>query len=102
MKKFYLSSFFFITFMCFVVFKITAQSNDQRNNAPGAPGSAPYWNYSGKTGIGTSYEKYLNGAYSDSHPETGNVNKVWFTIANGIITETAYGLISDAQIKVKA
>ena len=24
--------------------------------APGAPGDKPYWAYSGKTGIGTSYE----------------------------------------------
>ena len=33
--------------------------------APGAPGAAPFWSYSGKTGIGTSYEAYRDGAYSD-------------------------------------
>lgn len=56
------------------------------------------WNYAGKTGIGTSYEQYVNEQYSDSAP-TGTVSKVWFSITQGIITETAYGLIHEAQIK---
>ena len=66
--------------------------------APGAPGAASLWSYSGKTGIGTSYELYSNGSYSDS-AATGTVSKVWFSLAQGIITETMYGLIHEAQIR---
>jgi len=67
-------------------------------SAPGAPGEAPFWAYAGKTGIGTSFEQYQNGHYSDEAP-TGAVSKVWFSIAKGMITETMYGLIHQAQIK---
>lgn len=66
--------------------------------APGAPGAPPTWAYSGKTGIGTSYEQYLEGEYSDQ-AATGAVSKVWFSLANGIVTETMYGLIHEAQLK---
>ncbi|MDP5211647.1 glucan 1,4-alpha-glucosidase [Pseudoalteromonas tunicata] len=66
--------------------------------ATGAPGVTPYWAYSGKTGIGTSFEQYLNGQYSDNAP-TKAVSKVWFSIAQGLITETMFGLIHQAQIK---
>jgi hypothetical protein len=31
--------------------------------APGAPGAASTWSYAGKTGIGTSYEQYLDNQY---------------------------------------
>lgn len=67
-------------------------------NAPGAPGEAPFWAYAGKTGIGTSFEQYQNGHYSDDAP-TAKVSKVWFSIAKGMITETMFGLIHQAQIK---
>jgi len=67
-------------------------------SAPGAPGEAPFWAYAGKTGIGTSFEQYQNGHYSDEAP-TGAVSKVWFSIAKGMITETMFGLIHQAQIK---
>ncbi len=66
--------------------------------APGAPGQASVWAYSGKTGIGTSYEAYHNGGYTEN-AQTGKVSKVWFSIAQGILTETMYGLIHEAQIK---
>ena len=66
--------------------------------APGAPGEAPFWAYAGKTGIGTSFEQYQNGHYSDDAP-TAKVSKVWFSIAKGMITETMFGLIHQAQIK---
>ncbi|MFY8273339.1 glycoside hydrolase family 15 protein [Pseudoalteromonas sp. SSDWG2] len=66
--------------------------------APGAPGSTPYWAYSGKTGIGTSYESYSQGVYSDTST-TGTVSKVWFSLAKGMITETMFGLIHQAQIR---
>src|SRR5690606_22360595 len=66
--------------------------------APGAPGAAPTWAYSGKTGIGTSYEQYHQGGFSDA-AATGEVSKVWFSLAEGIITETMFGLIHEAQIK---
>ena len=67
-------------------------------SAPGAPGAEPFWAYAGKTGIGTSFEQYQNGHYSDEAP-TGAVSKVWFSIAKGMITETMFGLIHQAQIK---
>ncbi len=66
--------------------------------APGAPGDDPFWAYSGKTGIGTSYEMYVDGQF-EANSQTGKVSKVWFSVADGIITETMYGLIHHAQIK---
>ncbi|WP_062063699.1 glucan 1,4-alpha-glucosidase [Cellvibrio sp. OA-2007] len=66
--------------------------------APGAPGSPSVWAYAGKTGIGTSYEQYTNGAYRDSGA-TGTISKVWFSIAQGVLTETMYGLIHQAQLQ---
>lgn len=66
--------------------------------APGAPGDTPYWAYAGKTGIGTSYEAYLNGQYSEQ-AKTETVSKVWFSVAQGMITETMFGLIHQAQLK---
>src|SRR5690554_1779220 len=66
--------------------------------APGAPGQTPVWAYSGKTGIGTSYEQYVDGAYADN-ASTGAVSKVWFSLAQGIVTETMAGLIHEAQLK---
>ena len=56
------------------------------------------WTYAGKTGVGTSYERYLVGRYLDGGP-TGVVSKVWFSIAQGVVSETAHGLIHEAQIK---
>ncbi|HBW98517.1 MAG TPA: glucan 1,4-alpha-glucosidase, partial [Pseudoalteromonas sp.] len=70
----------------------------QVTSAPGAPGAEPFWAYAGKTGIGTSYEQYQNGQYTDA-AATGDVSKVWFSIAKGMITETMFGLIHQAQIK---
>ena len=51
-----------------------------------------------RSGLGTSYEAYVNKRYQDGGT-TGTISKVWFSIARGIVTETAYGLIHDAQIK---
>lgn len=66
--------------------------------APGAPGNASVWAYAGKTGIGTAYEQYLKKEYDDAAP-TGKVSRVWFSVAQGIVTETMFGLIHEAQIK---
>jgi glucoamylase len=66
--------------------------------APGAPGLASHWSYSGKTGIGTSYEQYTQGQYQDSGT-TGKISKVWFSLAQGIVTETMFGLIHEAQLQ---
>ena len=63
--------------------------------APGAPGKPSFWSYSGKTGIGTSYEAYAD----PDHPErnlTGAVSRVWFSLAQGMVTEVIYGLIHEA------
>lgn len=65
--------------------------------APGAPGKAPTWAFSGKTGIGTSYEPYTQGQYQDSAQNP--ISRVWFSVAQGILTETMYGLIHNAQLK---
>jgi len=72
-------------------------------SSPGAPGAESTWAYSGKTGIGTSYEQYTNSAsgarvYGDK-AATGTVSKVWFSLAQGVITETMFGLIHEAQLK---
>ncbi len=75
-----------------------SSSPQQLTTAPGAPGKSSLWSYSGKTGIGTSFEQYTNGAYSDAGA-TGVVSKVWFSIAQGILTETMYGLIHEAQLQ---
>ncbi len=66
--------------------------------APGAPGDVPTWVNAAKTGAGASYEAYVDGRYADGGP-TGDVSRVWFSIADGVLTETMYGLIHEAQIK---
>jgi glucoamylase len=66
--------------------------------APGAKGAPSVWTYAGKQGLGTSYEAYVNKEYQDGGP-TGTISKVWFSTSRGIVTETAYGLIHEAQIK---
>ncbi|NEP58587.1 MAG: glucan 1,4-alpha-glucosidase [Symploca sp. SIO2G7] len=64
----------------------------------GAPGNSSIWAYAGKQGIGTSYEQYVNNTYQDDGP-TKTISKVWFSLAQGIVTETAFGRIDQAQIK---
>lgn len=66
--------------------------------APGAPGDVPTWVNAAKTGAGASYEAYVDGRYRDGG-RTGTVSKVWFSLADGVLTETMYGLIHQAQIK---
>lgn len=66
--------------------------------APGAPGTASHWSYAGKNGIGTSYEQYTNGQYQDGGA-SGKISKVWFSLAQGVLTETMFGLIHEAQIQ---
>lgn len=70
----------------------------QSGVAPGAPGAPPTWSTAAKTGAGSSYEAYVDGQYRDGGP-TGAVSRVWYSIADGILTETMYGLIHEAQIK---
>lgn len=73
-------------------------SDNQRNSiAPGIPGSGPTWAFAGKTGIGTSYEPYNDGSYQDSAENP--ISRVWFSLAQGIVTETMFGLIHNAQLK---
>ncbi len=66
--------------------------------ATNGPGQASAWSYSGKQGIGASYEAYKNYQYTDK-ASTGVVSKVWFSLAQGIVTETMYGRIHEAQIR---
>jgi glucoamylase len=56
------------------------------------------WAFSGKTGIGASYEAYQDLRYADTAP-TGRVSKVWFSLAKGVLTETMFGLIHEAQLR---
>lgn len=67
-------------------------------SAAHAAAPATTWAYAAKTGVGASYETYVDGAYKPGGP-TGAVSKVWFSIADGVLTETMYGLIHEAQIK---
>lgn len=57
------------------------------------------WASSMKQGIGTSYEQYNAALDAFGNPATSTVSKIWFSIAEGIVTETAYGLIHEAQLK---
>ena len=66
--------------------------------APGAPGDQPVWSSAAKSGAGASYEAYVDGQYRDGG-RTGDVSRVWFSLADGVLTETMYGLIHEAQIK---
>lgn len=66
--------------------------------AAAAQAAPTTWAYSAKTGVGASYEAYADGAYK-AGGKTGAVSKVWFSIADGVLTETMYGLIHEAQIK---
>lgn len=66
--------------------------------APGAPGAPTFWASAEKTAAGSSYEAYVDGQYKDGGP-TGAVSEVWFSVANGVLTETMYGLIHEAQIR---
>jgi len=76
----------------------SAQVSPANSIAPGAPGAASHWSYAGKTGIGTSYEQYTDGKYQDTG-STGKISKVWFSLAQGVLTETMFGLIHEAQIQ---
>jgi len=60
--------------------------------ARAAPPAGPVWAYSAKTGVGTAYEPYVDG-------KSPGRSKVWFSIAGGMLTETMYGLIHEAQIR---
>jgi len=73
----------------------TLASGAKATDGPGKPSP---WAYAGKQGIGASYEAYLNYQYSDK-AVTGVVSKVWFSLAQGVVTETMYGRINAAQIR---
>ena len=73
----------------------TLNSGGKASNGPAV---ASPWAYSGKQGIGTAFEAYKDYQFSDS-AVTGKVSKVWFSLAQGILTETMYGRIHEAQIR---
>ena len=76
---------------------VTLATTAVNSVAPGAPGVDPVWAFSGKTGIGTSYEPYTDGQYQGT--QANPISKVWFSVAQGILTETMYGMIHNAQLK---
>jgi glucoamylase len=55
----------------------------------GALAPTAHWSYAGKTGVGTAYAPY--GAKRAA-------SKVWYSAADGYLTETMYGQIHEAQI----
>ncbi|WP_374702366.1 glycoside hydrolase family 15 protein [Shewanella sp. GutDb-MelDb] len=69
----------------------------QDSVAPGIPGAEPTWAFAGKTGIGTSYEPYVDGRYQNTAENP--LSRVWFSLAQGVVTETMFGLIHNAQLK---
>ncbi len=81
---------------------VTPEDHNPTLNAGGpatdGPGKASPWSYAGKQGIGASYEAYKDYQYSDQ-ATTGAVSKVWFSLAQGVLTETMYGRIHEAQIR---
>ncbi len=85
-------------YLILIVLASLYSCTEKKEVAPGAPGNDPTWAFSGKTGIGTSYEAYKDGKYQENE-KTGKVSKVWFSIAKGVLTETMWGLIHQAQIK---
>ena len=56
----------------------------QKNPAPGGPGIEPRWTRGAKDAVGTAY------AVS---------SRVWFTLANGVLTEVYYPTIDTPQIR---
>ena len=81
---------------------VTAANHNPTLNAGQAasdgPGLPSPWAYAGKQGIGASYEAYRDFQYSDK-ASTGTVSKVWFSLAQGVLTETMFGRIHEAQIR---
>ena len=51
----------------------------------------PHWRWGAKQAIGTAYQPYSLAA----HPPS----RVWFSLSHGIVTETAYGLIHQNQLR---
>lgn len=66
--------------------------------APAGSQVGTTWTNAAKTGAGASYEAYVDGRYAGGGP-TGEVSRVWFSISDGVLSETMYGLIHEAQIK---
>ena len=67
-------------------------------DATDGPAKPSAWSNSAKQGIGASYEAYDHLRYANTS-KTGTVSKVWFSLAQGIVTETMYGRIDQAQIR---
>ena len=59
------------------------------SEAPGKPGIQPSWSSAKKVQVGTSYHDFK------SSPKS----LVWFSLANGVLTETYFPTIDNAQIK---
>ncbi len=81
-----------LTFMGTGLLSGPLQASAVTATAPGAPGLVSNWAPAAKTGIGTAYEPYRNG-------QAAGASKVWFSVADGMLTETMYGLIHEAQVR---
>ncbi len=99
-RKFYTG--LFLALVCSAAsLTIFAEGGGQAPAGSGANqyGAPSIWSSSMKQGIGTSYEKYDPSLQAFGHADTGAISKVWFSLADGIVTETAFGLIHEAQLK---
>lgn len=73
------------------------QETSYTSESPGRPGLPPHWASARKMGVGTSYEAYdLDGKYSP-FSRTAPISRVWFTLADGVLTETYFPTIDMAQ-----
>src|SRR5690349_1879910 len=78
-RKFNLAFLFVLPFF---VFQFSLQSRAQ-TLAPNAPGNDAQWATAGKQGVGTS---------------AGLESKVWFTLAQGVMTEVYYPDVTVANV----
>jgi len=59
-------------------------------SAPQGFAATPTWSAADKTGIGTAYADYS---------QSPAASTVWFSLANGVLTETMFGMIHQIQLK---
>lgn len=93
MKAFTLT--FLLMAAILLITSCTPKEDSRVQLASGGPGDPSFWTYAGKTGIGTSYEL----PDRPDEASTSPASRVWFSLARGMVTETAFGMIHEAQIK---
>ncbi|NDD92927.1 hypothetical protein EBZ37_12680 [bacterium] len=78
---------------------LSATSWAQASTAPRTGMLPEYWASGIKQAFGTAYESYdSQGNYSAQSP-SAPISKVWFTVANGILTEVYWPTLDRPQIR---